>query len=281
MQNISGIIVPSITFFNENFEVNDELNSLLFRHILLNGADSIFLFGNTGEGIEFIDKIDEKRKSVDLALKVSDNKIPILLGAFGNNAEEAINQIELLGKEYKPLNFVITPPISQRLDKNELIAYFENILGSIAINSSIFLYNNPDRFAKNNIRAEIIRPLFKFDNLKGIKDTTDKLNNTKEFINYISENFAVYCGDENNYSAFLKLVPLNLRKYCGLVPSINNISSICKKMFEKALKGEDSQLDKLQEKLHNQQKGIYDSKVPLGQEPRGLKIGRASCRERV
>ena len=121
MQNISGVIVPSITFFNENFEVNDELNSLLFRHTLLNGADSIFLFGNTGEGIEFIDKIDEKRKSVDLALKVSDNKTPILLGAFGNNAEEAINQIELLGNEYKNLSFVITPPISRRLDEIELI----------------------------------------------------------------------------------------------------------------------------------------------------------------
>ena len=58
MQQINGIIVPSITFFNENFEVNIELNSLLFRHLLLNGADCIFLFGNTGEGIEFIDRID-------------------------------------------------------------------------------------------------------------------------------------------------------------------------------------------------------------------------------
>ena len=75
------------------------------------------------------------------------------------------------------------------------------------------------------------------DNLKGIKDTTDDFNNTRGFLDYISEQFLVYCGDENNYSAFLKLVPLNLRKYSGLVPSISNISNICKKMFQKALNG--------------------------------------------
>ncbi|MFX1298026.1 MAG: dihydrodipicolinate synthase family protein [Promethearchaeota archaeon] len=271
MEHISGIIVPSITFFNEKFEVNEELNSLLYRHILLNGADSLFIFGNTGEGIEFIDKIDEKRKSVELALKVSENKVPILLGAFGNDAEEAINQIELLGKEYKALNFVITPPISQKLGKKELISYFENILGSLTLKNQIFLYNNPYRFAKNNINREIVKTLLKCDNLKGIKDTTDDFNNTKQLIDFISEDFAVFCGDENNYSAFLKVVPMKLRKYSGLVPSISNISNICKEMFQKALKGEDSQLDKLQEELHKQQNGLYDIKGPMGREPRGLK----------
>ncbi len=271
MQSINGVIVPSITFFNERFEVNRELNSLLIRHILLNGADNVFLFGNTGEGIEFIDKINEKRKFVDLALKCTEDKTPILLGAFGNKAEEVINQIELLGKEYKTLNFVITPPISRKLEKNELISYFENTLGSLSLNNQIFLYNNPHRFAKNDVRVEIVKPLLHFDNLKGIKDTTANLNNTKEFIDYINENFTVFCGEEKNYSAFLKLVPLKLRKYSGLVPSISNISNICKEMHQKALNGEDSRLDKLQEELHKQQKNLYDFKVPMGQETRGLK----------
>ena len=140
MQNINGVIVPSVTFFNENFEINTELNSLLIRHILLNGADSIFLFGNTGEGIEFINKIHEKCKFLDLALKYTEYNIPLLLGAFGNKAEEAISQIELLGKEYKNLNFVITPPISRKLNHNNLIAYFENILGSLTLENQIFLY---------------------------------------------------------------------------------------------------------------------------------------------
>lgn len=42
-------------------------------------------------------------------------------------------------------------------------------------------------------------------------------------------------------------------------------------MFQKALNGEDSQLDKLQEELNRQGESIYDIQVPKGQEPRGLK----------
>lgn len=154
MKRVNGVIVPCITFFNERFEINNELNSLLIKHVLLNGADSLFLFGNTGEGIDFINKIDEKRKFVDVTLNYIDNRIPILLGAFGNHAEEVINQIELLGKQYNDLNFVITPPISRKLNEYNLESYFENILGSITLRNQIFLYNNPNRFAGNEIRPE-------------------------------------------------------------------------------------------------------------------------------
>lgn len=208
---------------------------------------------------------------MDLALKYSDHKTPVLLGAFGYKADEAINQIELLGKDYKTLSFVITPPISKKLENNDLIAYFETILGSLTLKNQIFLYNNPHRFAKNNIRADTIKPLLNFENLKGIKDTTAKLKNTLEFIEYIGKDFALYCGEEMNYSAFLKSVPLELRIYAGLVPSISNISNICKKMYQKALNGEDSQLDILQEELYKQQRGFYDTKGPMGRETRGLK----------
>ena len=38
MSGINGIIVPSITFFDKNYELNNELNSILLRHIMLNGA---------------------------------------------------------------------------------------------------------------------------------------------------------------------------------------------------------------------------------------------------
>ena len=80
---ISGVIVPSITLFNKNFEIDVELNSILIRHALLNGAKIIYLFGTTGEGIYFSDKIEEKIKFLKLTTEIND-KIPILLGAFGN-----------------------------------------------------------------------------------------------------------------------------------------------------------------------------------------------------
>jgi 4-hydroxy-tetrahydrodipicolinate synthase len=271
MVRVNGIIVPCITFFNKDFKIINELNSLLIRHILLNGADALFIFGNTGEGITFYDKEREKRRFLEIALKQDNNKIPILLGVFGNQSELVINQIASFGRTYESISFVIAPPFLHKLPEVELKDYFESILGSIDTKIQIFLYNNPSRFAGNRIEPNILKKLLNFTNLKGIKDTVDDLKNTQAYLEFLNENFSIFCGEENNYSAFLKLIPLHLRRYSGLVPSISNISNICKKMFQNALNGKDSELDKLQKELNRQQKAIYDIKVPKGQEPRGLK----------
>ena len=69
---LNGVICPTITFFNHNFEVNTELNSLLFRHAQLNGANAIFLFGTTGEGVYFSNKLEEKIKLVNLAYEITE-----------------------------------------------------------------------------------------------------------------------------------------------------------------------------------------------------------------
>lgn len=268
---VNGVIVPCITFFNKNHEIYRELNSLLIQHVILNGADSIFIFGNTGEGVYFYDNIKEKRKYLDLTFEQTSDKFPVLLGVFGNKIDEVIDQLEIFAKDYTSLNFIIAPPFTHKLDKSQIKEYLENIINSVSFKNHIYLYNNPNTFGANNIDDEILKELLKNPNLKGIKDTTSDINNVKSFLKYLSDDFRVYCGEEKNYAAFLKMIPLELRKHTGLVPSISNISNICSAMFQKALKGEDSQLDNLQEELNRQQKIIYDIRVPRGQEPRGLK----------
>ncbi|MFX0070079.1 MAG: dihydrodipicolinate synthase family protein [Candidatus Hermodarchaeota archaeon] len=271
MMRVKGIIVPCITFLDKNYNINRELNSLLIKHIILNGADSIFIFGNTGEGVDLYDKVEQRIEYIDIALKYTKNDVPILIGVFGNNPEGIINQIELIGNKYENLNFIIAPPFSKKLKESEIVEFLENILSSVKVSNQFFLYNNPNKFANNEINENLLKQLLKYPNLKGIKDTTDDINNVKSFLKFFNDDFSIFCGEENNYSTFLKLIPLEQRKYSGLVPSISNISRICYIMFQKALKGEDSQLEKLQEELNKQNSGIYDDKGPMGREPRGLK----------
>ena len=135
MKSISGVIVPSITIFNENFEVNIRANSILYQHILINGANSIFLFGSMGEGLFFHNQVKEKIKLIELAYNVSKSKIPILCGVFGNQADEILNQMEQLGRIFKDLFFVIAPPFEKKLNFTELDAFFENIIGSFNLDN--------------------------------------------------------------------------------------------------------------------------------------------------
>lgn len=269
---LGGIIVPSITIFNENYEVNLRANLILYNHILLNGADSLFLFGSMGEGLFFHNNVKEKIKLIELAYHESDNKIPILCGVFGNQANEILNQMEQLGKVFKDLYFVLAPPFKKKLNFTELNAFFENSIGSFNLHNKIILYNNPTNFAKNEIETEHIKKLIKFSNVKGIKDTTIDIKNTHSYVQFMNEDFGLYCGNEYNYAKFYQGVPSELRKFSGVVPSTSNIANVCKKLFDNALKGKDNEVKELQNQIKNVMTKIYDEQPHPGKEQRSLKF---------
>ncbi|MFX0072269.1 MAG: dihydrodipicolinate synthase family protein [Candidatus Hermodarchaeota archaeon] len=267
---INGILVPSLTFFNRNKEINIELNSILIRHVLLNGAKAIYLFGTTGEGIFFSDKLEEKIKYINLMYEINSD-IPLFLGTFGNQVENIIEQIELLGKKYNKINFFIAPPFSLKVTKEELKHHFENILSSLSIKNPIYLYHNPELFKGNEIDPNIVKDLVIFSNLKGIKDASNKINNYKAYIQMLSSEFSVLCGNESNFSLFLQLIPIELRKFSGLVPSIANLVNICSKLYDAASVDNILELHKLQEQLNDVIEKIYDFKIEEGKIQRGLK----------
>ncbi|TFG14743.1 MAG: hypothetical protein EU535_02830 [Promethearchaeota archaeon] len=267
---IQGVIVPSLTFFNKNFEIDGELNSILIRHILLNRAKAIYLFGTTGEGIFFSDKLDEKIEFINLVSAIND-KIPILVGIFGNEIEAVANQIDNLGKKFPDLNFFLAPPFSKKLSMDELTLYFENILSSLSVTNHIYLYHNPEMFFGNEINLQIVHKLREFQNLRGIKDASNKINNYKAYIELLGEDFSVFCGEESKFSFFLQLIPIELRKFAGLVPSIGNLVNVCSSLYNAALEDNVLALTQLQEQLNDITTRIYDTKINEGKVQRGLK----------
>lgn len=266
---IRGIVVPTLTFFNEKFEIDLELNSLLFRHILMNGADALFLFGATGEGLYYQNSIAEKLKLIELAYKTIGNEFPVLLGVFGNDSKEDIFQIEKFSRRFKQLNFVITAPYSKSLSQEELKSHFKKILDTKY--SNFYLYNNPNLFFGNNISPEILKELKEHPNLLGIKDSSANIDNYKGYLELLDEDFSVLCGTEADSAKFIRMVPFEKRKYCGLVPSISNLVKISAIIYDIAVRGMDEELDRLQSDLEFIRTNIYDMVQPKGMQQRGLK----------
>lgn len=267
---INGVIVPAVTYFNEDHHINEELNSLLYRHIVLNGANGVFLFGTTGEGRLFNDKIQEKVKYINLTIE-SEHKVPILVGIWGNKEDEIIDEINELAIKFPALNFVITPPYDEKKSIADLKSYFETILGSVSLKNPIYLYNNPNIFQGNNINQNILRWLLTFPNLAGIKDSSGKINTYKGYLEFLSEEFSVYCGREGSFSNFIQLISPEKRKFAGLVPSIGNLSNISSRLYKAALNEDPLNLVKFQEDLNDFRNKIYDITTNKGKQQRGLK----------
>ncbi len=262
-------MVPSLTFYNKKNEINKEIQSLLIRHLLVNGADSIYLFGVTGDGRLFSNNRIEKIKLINLTLESTGEKIPILVGVLGNEAEEIIDELDELGKKYDNLNFVIAPPLIET--KSDLESYFTVIFDSISIKNPIFISNNPKDFAGNEINPKFIKKLLDIPNFSGFIDSFDNINNSRSYIQMINQNFSLLCGKEENFQKFLQLIPLNLRKYCGIIPKIGNLVNIASKLYFCAIEDKILDLHQIQDQLNDVRNNIYDFKIDKGKEERGLK----------
>lgn len=271
MQTIRGAICDTLTFYEKNFKINEELNSLLIRHILTNEADSLILFGRTGEGLIFSDKLDQKIKLINLAIEASERKNPILVGVYSNDVENSIDQMEDLAKKFNDINFIISPPFSEKISDQSLKLYFENIFDSINFGNHIYLYNNPEQFARNEINPEILKELKEFPNLRGINDSFYNIKNCKSYIQLLDDNFSVHCGLEANFTNFFQLVPLEKRKFSGIISSIGNLVNLISKLYYSALEDNILEVHQLQDQINDIRNKIYDFKIDDGKERRGLK----------
>jgi len=206
-----------------------------------------------------------------LILQITQNKVPILIGIYCNLVDEVIDQIEHLGKKFENLNFMISPPISEKKPKEIIKSYFENILSSINPKNQIYLMNNPPQFAGNEIEPDLLKDLMEYTNLKGLNDSFYNIKICKSFIQYLNNQFSVFCEMEENYKTFFHLVPLNQRKFCGIVSRISNLINMCSKLYNFALEDNILELLQLQEQINDIRKMIYEIKTNKGKEIIGLK----------
>ncbi|MFX0031638.1 MAG: dihydrodipicolinate synthase family protein [Promethearchaeota archaeon] len=262
-------MVPSITFYNKNYEINTELHSLLNRHLLVNGAESLYLFGVAGEGIIFSNNQNEKAKLIQLTKVITKKKTPLIVGVLGNEWEEIAEELNNLGKKFNEVGFVLAPPFNEKI--SNLYSYFTQIFESVNIKNPIFLCNNPSEFGENEFTPEIVKNLIDNAYISGIIDSFENINYCRSYIQMINENFSFCCGKEENFQKFLQFIPLNLRKYCGIVPSISNLVNISSKLYYCALEDKILELHQLQDQLNDIRNKIYDFKIEKGKIQRGLK----------
>ena len=268
---LNGVIVPSLTFFDENHIINREIQTLLIKHLLVNGADAILLLSRIGEGLLFSEDKDQIYDLIDLAYDVTGDKTQILLNINGNDEESVIHQINELGKKYPKLFFVLAPPLYEKYSSSELISYFENVFSSINIKNPLILYNNPIKYQGNEINPDIITKMIKFSNLRGLIDDFENINYAKFYSSNISDNFSVFCCLERNFQKYFQILPPEYNKKSGIVPSISNLVNLCSKLYYCALEEKILEMHQYQDELNDLLTKIYDIKIDEGKVRRGLK----------
>ena len=204
------ILLPLITPYKENEEVDYERYSELIEHLIKNDlCDSFIVTGTTGEASLLT--FDERVKLIETAVKTSAGRKPVIAGTGCASTKETI----ALTKEAEKLGIelcMVVCPFYNKPTQEGLYRHYKAVAENTDCN--IMLYNIPI-FVGVNMEPETVSRLAGIKNIVGIKDEAG-INPTQvtDFMlaaNKIDPDFVVYNGDD------IMLLPTIVQGAKGLV----------------------------------------------------------------
>jgi dihydrodipicolinate synthase/N-acetylneuraminate lyase len=233
-----GVIVPMVTPFTLQGQIDTEAVHRIVNHLIAGGVDGIFVLGTTGEAASI--STSEKQKMVEAAAGYTKNRALVYAGISGNCIDESIKT----AKSYMDLGvdiLVAHVPYYYPLNEDEIFRYFMTLADSV--NGPLIIYNIPSTTGLS-ISIDIAEKLSLHERVVGMKDSENTPGRLEAAIDRFSgrNDFAYVVG----CAAFsAKAVALGA---AGIVPSAANLQpQLYKALFENARSGNRSAAEKLQE----------------------------------
>ena len=242
---LKGSIVALITPFKNNKLDEDAYVSLIHNH-LKNGTSGLVPAGTTGES-PTLSHIEHERV-IELCVKESNGKIPVIAGTGSNSTEEAIALTKYAEKIGADAALVVTPYYNKPTQEG-LYQHYKAINNKCGI--PILIYNIPGR-SVIDMSVDTMARLYELKNIVGVKDATGDLNRVDLQKNKMGNEFVQLTGNDDNALEF------NRRGGIGAISVTGNIApKLCSdfQSFSKSQKNEENieadRIDKILQPVHN------------------------------
>ena len=242
-----GSIVALITpFKNNKLDENCYIN--LIHHHLKNGTSGLVPAGTTGESPTLTHK--EHKRVIELCVKESKGKIPVIAGTGSNSTEEAISLTKFAESAGANAALVVTPYYNKPTQEG-LYQHFKAINDNSSI--PIIIYNIPPRSVVD-MSVDTMARLFELKNIIGVKDATADLNRVDQQKNKMGPDFIQLSGEDATALEF------NLKGGVGCISVTANIApKLCSEFQEAALSKNNSNLLAKAKEINDQLMPLHKS----------------------
>jgi len=249
-----GSIVALITPFKDN-KLDEDCYISLIQHHLSNGTHGIVPAGTTGECPTLTDT--EHKRVIELCVKESKGKIPIIAGTGSNSTEEAVNMTRYAEKIGSNAALVVTPYYNKPTQEG-LYQHFKTINDKCGI--PIIIYNIPSRSVVD-MSVDTMARLFELKNISGVKDATADLNRVDLQLKKMGKDFIQLSGEDGTALEF------NQRGGSGCISvSANVATKLCSEFQEASLSKNNNNLiakaKSINEKLTPLHKSLFIESNP-------------------
>ena len=222
-----GSIVALITPFKDD-KLDEENYVNLIHHHLNNGTHGLVPGGTTGESPTL--SHDEHRKIINLSVKESKNKIPVIAGTGSNSTSEAI-ELSKFAENAGADGLLIVTPYYNKPTQEGLYQHYKKINDNVGL--PIIIYNIPSR-SVIDMSVETMSRLFELKNIVGVKDATGDLARADQQLKSMGKDFIMLTGEDSNAIEF------NKRGGRGYISVTANVATkLCSEMQNASLSRND------------------------------------------
>jgi 4-hydroxy-tetrahydrodipicolinate synthase len=240
-----GSNVALITPFKNN-RLDEESYIKLIHFQIDNGTSGLVPAGTTGESPTL--SHEEHQKVIDLCIRESNGKIPVIAGTGSNSTAEAISLTTHAEKAGADGALVVTPYYNKPTQEG-LYQHYKSINDKCGI--PIIIYNIPGR-SVIDMSVDTMARLYELKNIVGVKDATGNLDRVDQQLQKMGKDFIQLTGNDDNALEF------NKRGGVGAISVTANIAPKLCSEFQKFSKSEDDKsaneakkLDALLQPLHH------------------------------
>jgi 4-hydroxy-tetrahydrodipicolinate synthase len=231
-------------FKDESLDVESYIKLIHFH--LENGTSGLVPAGTTGESPTLSHK--EHQQVIDLCIKESNGKIPVIAGTGSNSTDEAISLTTHAEKAGANAALIVTPYYNKPTQEG-LYQHYKAINDKCGL--PIIIYNIPGR-SVIDMSVETMARLFELKNIVGVKDATGDLNRVDKQLKAMGREFIQLTGNDDNALEF------NRRGGVGAISVTANIApKLCSKFQSLTLLSDDKSqkeaesLDKILQPVHH------------------------------
>lgn len=215
-----GIITPMVTIFKDDGTIDRKNQSTLAEKLISDGVDGVVALGSVGEFFNL--SLQEKKDYVKFISGVVRKRTNLIVGTGSNDINDVI-ELNKYAEECGADAVLIITPYFFSLNEEYVHEYYSTIARNTDL--PILLYNFPARTGTNLSPDFVFKLVTEFENIVGIKDTTDSISNVRGYVQKVKS----YRRDFSIFSGFDEYLIPNLN--CGGAGIIGGLTNVKAKLF--------------------------------------------------
>ncbi len=207
----TGVFTALVTPFNSKKELDKEALKKIVNFQLKKGISGLVPVGTTGESPTVTH--EENLEVVEIVVKETAGKVPVIAGTGSNSTDEAIKMTKLAKAVGADASLQVAPYYNKPTQEG-LYRHFMTIADTVDL--PMMVYNIKGRTGVN-IETDTLMKLAAHENIVAVKEASGDLNQMMDVINRKPADFDVLSGDDNI------ALPLTLMGGNGVVSVASNI----------------------------------------------------------